>query len=267
MSDAKNEIDVILHSDRKVRVGFTKAALDLIEALQVYSIESRIHPRNHVGFSEIAEVYEYSYMSNLFDLIKHTEWNNPHVSREYFEMVSLPVLQGFVDRVVGFKVFEATVGWSLASDFFNVAPKDSLDSGIQLVDGKVMIWFVKYGVGRFAVELKDLSDESANELGFLCDPIVYEKEKETIELSRRGIYPIADVAVNRWDHYYDCSLSTTSKERAQRERNLLRQWKRHDSDVLPQKIIRVNLIEMPSALDGNFMDCRSRDRQPISAAS
>lgn len=264
MSKVKNGIDVFLPTDRDRTVEENRAGLNLAEAMERYYFaiqrcwgDSKYGAFQHIDDPEFFECVPISSGWNrsydLAYLMKTPDWGDSSAARKYYETVPFTVLQSFAYRLVRFlRYLEQTEG---AFEVRRVPAgiSGTTESGIQLKDGKVLVWFVKYGAGRFALDLNDISEETARSFNFLGRPIEYGGEEEKAVLRTLGIYPIATVAENRCQPFFGLwdGLRNISDYEYERDSRLQAQWELNDVDVLPTNLLKVNLLEMPERESAN----------------
>lgn len=253
------EIDIVTPS-RSCR-GETEVLLELARLVERHSsafIGLNSCDMNSEFFKR-ALICDANELLKLSEICNHGSWQGVNTSSEYYREVNFDVLQSFAYRLYALTHFEALEDECLFSDPALTKLTDRMALGIEHDIGAVKMWFVKYGVGKFALDLKDITLDTAKKLNLLEKPARYELGQESEAFCKMDVYPWADVVRMRYKQYLDAirhleypeyeynpkSYPTLSELRAQ--------WDLDDEKVLPQSLIRVNLSKESS-----------RDRDPDS---
>lgn len=255
MSDAKNEIDVILPRNLEHEIAETSAGLDLVKAASNYFISSFRRPsdwrdlNDFNGFFDCLEVKESNCrLDELWEMLRHSYWGVERLGEDYFRRIPFRVLLSFAYRLDRLLFYQHDDRQFFDVDLGPTELIGGINFGMERRRRKVKIWFVKYGVGRFALDLADISEETARSLRFLGGGrIRYEHGEEVEALEAVDIYPMADVAENRRNHRTECFFANGKSENTlPSTQELEAQWKINDVNCLPTKLIKVNLIQAPS---------------------
>lgn len=242
MSKIKNEIDVFLPTiaDRYSRE--TNAGIDLAKAVHNYEMCGSSRPSKYFDNWSFFEYFPFggsdSRLYELCEMLGDSYWGVNRVGEDYLRTVPFPVLLSFAYRLSDLRFRQA--GNQLYGD--PAQREEGINSGMVREAGKIKIWFVKFGVGRFALDLADISDATARDVGLLGGNFHYLPDEEFKVCKELDIYPMVDIALNRYKHYWVCD----NQEREGVMDELRAQWKTNDASVLPKKQIKVNLIEVPA---------------------
>ena len=255
MSDVKNEIDVILPRNLEHEIAETSAGLILAKAAYNYVRSSFSRPsdsRDLHYFNGFFDCFEFRENNDrllaLLEMLRHSYWGVERVGEDYFRRIPFRVLLSFAYRLDRLLFYQHD-----SREFFgvNLGPEEligGINFGMERRSQKIKIWFVKYGVGRFALDLADISEETARSLLFLGGGrIRYEHGEEVEALEALDIYPMSEVAENRKEHYSECYFTNCKSDSTSPSTDeLVAQWKINDVNCLPTKLIKVNLIQAAS---------------------
>jgi len=100
---------------------------------------------------------------------------------EYVRKIHSPVLMAFSWRAHQYYVDRPMSGFS----------------GCDCSPTSIKVWFVAYGIGRFALDLRHVTSCTAKTFNFLQAPIEYLAEDEDRVLKEHGIVPLVDILWNR----------------------------------------------------------------------